>query len=366
MSFFNVLKNFNEFNFNEYFEQVTEKMVLDSLVKKELDYYDFLNLLSPKAENNLEMIAKKAHDITVQNFGYTINLYLPMYLSNYCSSDCLYCGFSKNNHITRKKLTLDEVEKEAIEISKTGIKHILILTGESKEITPINYTIKVVEILKRYFSFVGIEMFPMDEDDYAKLFEAGVDGLTVYQEVYNKEIYEKVHISGEKRDYNYRLETPERGAKAGFRNINIGNLFGLGDIKSEAFFSGIHAKYLTDKYLDTEFGLSLPRINRAEGGFKPFSHLNDISFVQIMSAYRLFLPKVEINISTREKPEFRDNLLNICATKFSAGSKTEVGGYTLAKTEPQFEISDNRNTEEIIKKIKDMGYQPILKNWEMI
>jgi len=366
MSFLKILNNWENFDFSDYLEKVDDKMVLDSLNKRVLDKFDFLNLLSPKAKNHIETLAQKAHDITVANFGYTINLYLPIYISNYCSSDCLYCGFSKKNRIQRRKLSLDEIEKEAKEIAKTGIKHILLLTGESRSVTPVKYLVDAVKILKKSFSFVAIEVYPMSQEDYETLFKAGVDGLTVYQEVYDKEIYKAVHVSGEKSDFIYRLETPERGAKAGFRSINIGALFGLGEIEKEAFFSGLHAKYLSDKYLGCELGLSLPRINDAEGEFKPNHILEDAKFVQIMCAYRIFLPRVEINISTREDSAFRDNLLKICATKFSAGSKTEVGGYTKALTEPQFEISDTRQSDEVVKSIEKMGYEPVYKNWESI
>ncbi|MDX1810029.1 MAG: 2-iminoacetate synthase ThiH [Sulfurospirillaceae bacterium] len=366
MSFLEKLKEYEEFDLDSYFENVTDEMILESIYKTTLDKYDFLNILAPQAKKFLEKIAQRAHDVTVQNFGYTINLYLPMYVSNYCSSNCLYCGFSKQNRIQRSKLTLEEVEAEAQEIAKTGIKHILFLTGESKKITPLEYLIDVTKILKKYFSLVAIEIAPMSEEEYKQLFDAGVNGLTIYQEVYDREIYGQVHISGEKTNYDYRLDAPERGAKAGFRNVNIGALFGLGNIQKEAFISGLHAKYLSDKYLECELGLSLPRINEAEGGFQPYTLLDDATFVQIMCAYRLFLPRVEINISTREKAEFRNNLLKICATKFSAGSRTEVGGYTKARTEPQFEISDVRDSKDVIDKITAMGYEPVYKNWENI
>ncbi|NOX16073.1 MAG: 2-iminoacetate synthase ThiH [Epsilonproteobacteria bacterium] len=366
MSFANILKEYENFDFQNYFENVTDEMILTSIEKKELNKFDFLNLLAPKAKNYLEKLAQKAHKITVANFGYTINLYLPIYVSNYCSSNCLYCGFSKKNKIQRKKLSLEEVEIEAQEIAKSGIKSILFLTGESRKVTPLSYLCEVAKILKKQFSFVSIEVFPMSQDDYKKLFKAGVDGLTIYQEVYDKKVYQQVHVSGEKSNYDYRLETPQRGAEAGFRALNIGTLFGLGDIKKEAFFSGLHASYLSNKYLECELGLSLPRINDAEGHFKPNTILDDVTFVQIMCAYRLFLPRVEINISTRENAKFRDNLLGICATKFSAGSKTEVGGYTKARTEPQFEISDKRQSDEVIQRIQSLGYEPVYKNWESI
>jgi len=221
-----------------------------------------------------------------------------------------------------------------------------------------------VGVLKKYFSSISIEIYPMEIDEYKILKNAGVDGLTVYQEVYDKKIYKKVHTSGEKRDFLYRLDTPERGAKAGFRAINIGSLFGLAEIKKEAFFSGIHAKYLMDKYLECEVSLSLPRINHAEGEFKPDFELDDKTFLQIMLAYRAFMPMVGINVSTRERAEFRDNLIGLGVTKFSAGSKTDVGGYANEeKSTAQFDISDDRSVQEIVDMIKSRGYQPVFKDW---
>jgi 2-iminoacetate synthase len=189
----------------------------------------------------------------------------------------------------------------------------------------------------------------------------------IFLEVYDKDIYKQVHTSGEKTDYDYRLEAPERGAKAGIRSINIGVLFGLADIIKEAFFSGLNAKYLMDKYINSEISLSLPRINHAEGGYKPKYNLSNKQFLQIMLAYRLYIPSIGINISTREKADFRDHLIGLGVTKFSAGSKTDVGGYEGVDTStPQFDISDNRSVKEIVKVIKEKGYQPVFKDWETI
>ncbi len=247
---------------------------------------------------------------------------MPLYISNYCNSNCAYCGFSKKNKIKRKHLDFTQIDKEAQEIAKSGVKHILLLTGESKNLANIDYLIGAIKILKRYFSSIAIEIYPMSVEEYAKLIKAGADSLTIYQEVYDRDIYTKVHTAGEKKDYIYRLDTPQRGAKAGFRAVNIGALFGLGEIKKEAFFSGLHAKFLTNRYLNVEFALSLPRINSSEGSFEPFNQIDDISFVQFMLAYRLYIPKHRINISTRRKePEFKGIIFwDLGGTRNSAGS----------------------------------------------
>lgn len=369
MSFYDVVQSLKEFDFQGYFDKVSEEDVKKTLAKEKLTENDFLNLLSPAALPFLEEMATRAHQLTVQYFGRTIGLYMPIYIANYCTNECIYCGFNKNNKIKRKKLSLLEIEEEAIEIAKSGIKHILVLTGEAEGATPEPYLIEAIEVMKRHFSSVSIEMFPMDVTEYHNLKLAGVDGLTVYQEVYDEKIYKKVHLSGRKADYRYRLDTPERGAEAGFRAVNIGTLFGLGELRREAFISGLHAKYLDDKYIDTEISLSLPRINEAEGGFKAYHPIDDRTYVQFMLAFRLFLPRIGINISTRETAEFRDNLINLGVTKFSAGSKTEVGGYSEGEEEKstaQFDISDDRDVAEIVKMIKNKGYQPLFKDWEIV
>ncbi|MFT7824275.1 MAG: radical SAM protein [Sulfurimonas sp.] len=269
--------------------------------------------------------------------------------------------------MSRKHLNAEEIEKEAIEIAKTGIKHILLLTGEAEGLVSLEYLGEAVEILKRYFASVTIEVYPMEVEHYAFLKEKGVDGLTVYQETYDEKTYKEVHLSGKKADYHFRLDTPERGAMANLRAVNIGPLYGLSDMHKEAFLCGMHVRYLTNKYPHTEFGLSLPRINHSEGDFEAEYQLDDATFVQFMLAFRLFLPRTGINISTREKAEFRDHLLGLGVTKFSAGSKTAVGGYAEEeKSTEQFETSDKRSTEEIVAMVKSRNYQVIYKDWEQM
>ena len=368
MSFKDILKKYKNFNFKDHFSKVTLEDVDRSLKKDKLSENDLFNLLSPVAAERIEEMAQLSHKRTIQYFGRTISLYIPLYISNYCQNGCTYCGFHAASKMKRRKLSLAEIEKEAVIIAETGIKHILVLTGEAENITPMSYLVEVVELLKKYFPSISIEVFPMSVEDYATLKKAGVDGLTVYQEVYDREVYKDVHPYGNKSDYDFRLDTPERGAKAGFRLVNVGALFGLSDISSEAFFTAIHAKYLDNKYPDTEIAVSFPRINSAENNFVQKHKLDDKTFVQYMTAFRLFLPRVGINVSTRETAEFRDNVLPLGVTRFSAGSKTEVGGYTDHHIDdvPQFKISDTRTVVETIEVIEKNGFQAVMKDWELI
>lgn len=367
MSFYSVMKKWKDFDFDNYFSRLTKEDIRKSLEKDNMEELDFLNLLSPKAQDLLEDMAQKSYSVTRQYFGNIISLYIPLYVSNYCTNHCAYCGFNKENNIVRKHLSLDEVEEELIAISKTGMSHIILLTGEAEGLIDINYLKGIVERAVKYFPSVSIEVLPLETGDYAVLKDSGLDGLTVYQEAYDEDIYDEVHISGKKKDYRFRLDTPERGAMAGLRNVNIGPLFGLGEVRKEAFFSGLHLKYLTDKYLNTEFGISIPRINESEGGFQPFHVMDDPTFIQVMTAYRLFQPKAGITVSTRENHEFRNNIMPLGVTKFSAGSKTGVGGYAEEdRSTCQFEISDKSSIEETENSIRERGFQPVYKDWHLI
>jgi 2-iminoacetate synthase len=368
MSFYNELERYREFDFQAFFNQVTEARVEAALAREKLSENDFLVLLSPAASPYLEQMARKAHKLTSQYFGRTIQLFIPLYISNFCANECVYCGFHRGNEIRRRKLSLAEIEAEAKAIAATGMRHLLLLTGEAPAITPINYLEDAVRLLKKYFASVSIEIFPMDEEDYQRLRLAGVDGLTLYQEVYDQDRYGLVHKAGRKTDYRYRLDAPERGARAGFRMVNVGPLLGLGEVRSEVFFSGLHAKYLDDNYLQTEVSLSLPRMNPAEGNYHAEFEADDRSFVQFMTALRCFLPRAGITVSTRESAALRDKLIRLGATRFSAGSCTGVGGYGERQETgtPQFEITDERNVDEVVKAIRDAGYQPVYKDWDMI
>ena len=315
----------------------------------------------------MEPMAQKAHALTQQHFGKTIQLYTPMYLSNFCENECSYCGFNARNPMPRKTLTMSEVEKEAAFIASTGIEHLLILTGDSRARSPISYIKDCVEILKKHFSSVSAEIYALTEEEYADLARSGVDGLTLYQETYDEQVYDRVHKSGPKKDYRDRLDAPERAARAGMRAVNVGALLGLSDWRREVFFLGLQARYLQDRYGDVEIGVSLPRLRPHAGDFKEVITTTDRNITQIIMALRLFLPRLGITLSTRESATLRENLLPLGITRMSAGSTTSVGGHTLGDPEgedvSQFEISDPRNVEEIKAMLVSKGYQPVMKDW---
>ena len=363
MSYYEVYSQYKGKVFNENAEDVRSAILADSV-----SIGQFSALLSVGAEKCLEDMAVKAHELTINNFGKTIQLYTPMYLSDYCENKCAYCGFAADNSFKRNKLTLEEVKKEAEFIASTGLKHILILTGESRKMASLGYIKECLGILKRYFTSISIEIFPLTEAEYAELVSCGVDGLTIYQEVYDETVYDAVHLAGAKKNYNFRLDAPERGCASGMRNVNIGILLGLAPWRREAFFMGLHAKYLQDKFPDVEIGISLPRLRPQAGDFKAPYIVTDKNIVQIILATRLFFPRIGIAISTRENPEFRENILPLGITKMSAGSTTAVGGHTLKQdgNQPQFQISDERDVEEIKNAIDRKGYQPVLKDWLQI
>lgn len=367
VSFYDEYEKLKELPFEQYFQRFSNIDVSRVLQKDRLSPEDLLVLLSPAAETSLENIAQKAHQLTVQHFGKTILLFKPIYLADHCVNLCTYCSFSVTNQFERKKLSMEEIEVEAKILADLGLKHILVLTGESKTHTPVAYLVAAVKVLKKYFSSVAIEINPLETAEYKQLVEAGVDGLTVYQEVYNKDIYQSVHVKGPKRDHRFRLDTAERGCQAGIRQINIGALLGLDDWRKEAFFTAMHAKYLQSKYLDAEISLSLPRIRPHLGNFQPKSIVEDRHLVQAITAFRLFLPRAGITLSTRERQEFRDNLIYLGVTKMSAGASTEVGGYSNGEQgTAQFEISDDRSLAEVQQMLREKGYQPVLKDWEML
>lgn len=366
MSFYEVLQQYRDFSFQHFLENVSDADIECIITKPSLSPFDFLSLLSPKAANHLEPMAEKARQQTIQYFGRTIQLFTPLYISNHCSNNCIYCGFNCMNGISRRKLDMDEIAREAETIAASGIQHLLLLTGEAPQVTPVSYLVEAVTCLKKYFASVSIEIFPMEEPEYQQLEKAGVDGLTLFQEVYDQDMYKQVHLSGKKRDYRFRLDGPERGARAGFRMINIGTLLGLGEPRSEFFFTGLHAAYLDDTFLDTEVSVSLPRFNEAECDFRPEHPVDDKTFVQFLLALRLFQPRAGITVSTRENSFMRDNLMQIGATRFSAGVSTSVGGYALSGRDdtPQFEITDERDVAEMAQAITAGGYQPVYKDWD--
>lgn len=364
MSFYNVLKEWKSFDFNSYFERVSEEDIIRSINKNTLDSYDLLNIISPKAEEFLEKMAIKVRDNTLKYTGRTILLYTPMYISNYCVNKCAYCGYNVENKIKRRKLNMKEIEEEGQAIRNEGFRELLLLTGESEYHTPVSYIKEGVKRLNSIFPSISIEVYPMKEEGYKELIDEGVNGLTIYQETYDEEVYDKVHLEGPKKDFKFRLDAPERGAKAGMRNIGMGALLGLSEFRKDVFFTALHGKYLLEKYPYLELSFGPPRIRPCVGGFNDIKEITDSNLVQSMLVYKLFYPQGGLNITTRESNELRKFLIPLGVTKMSAGVKTEVGGRTLKeKGQGQFSINDESSTKEVKNLIKECGYQPIFKDW---
>ena len=367
MSFYDLYASRKDFDYDGFFSSVSTDDVQAVLAKERLGEKDFLKLLSPAAAPFLEAMARKAHRLTVQNFGRVIFLFTPLYLSDYCENQCAYCGFNVKNSFARKKLTEQELDEEAREIAKTDMRHILILTGESRKHSPPAYIKDCLKVLKRHFTSISLEIYPLEQEEYGELIEAGADGLTIYQEVYHEGIYDEIHRAGPKKNYHYRLDAPERGCRSGMRTVTIGPLLGLDDWRREVFFAGLHADYLQNSYWDVDISLSFPRFRPHLGDFQPKAIVSDRDFVQIILAGRLFLPRAGITVSTREQANLRDNVLPLGVTKMSGGSSTAVGGHTgKGKGIDQFEISDCRNVGEMKEMLLSKGYQPIFKDWHTV
>jgi len=364
-SFLSEIQRFDEEKFERALEVSTDETVKYVLSKRVIELEDMAVLLSEPAGLCLEEMAQRAHQKRTQHFGKAVVLYTPLYLGNHCVNGCTYCGYNVHNKIDRHILSTEDIEKEAKAIAATGLKHILVLTGESAHHTPVSYIVEAVKILKKYFQSISIEIYPLTTDEYKEVIEAGVDGLTIYQEVYNPKIYDEVHVSGPKKDYKFRLEAAERAALGGIRSVNVGALLGLDDWRLEAFKTAWHAQYLQKKYPELELAVSLPRIRPCVGGFEVDHPVDDKAFVQIMLAIGCLLPSVGITISTREQAEFRNNLVQLGATKLSAGVSTSVGGHSKDEeaSDAQFEISDTRTVEEMRSFLLSIGYQPVFKDW---
>ncbi|PIP54460.1 MAG: 2-iminoacetate synthase ThiH [Bacteroidetes bacterium CG23_combo_of_CG06-09_8_20_14_all_32_9] len=335
---------------------------------------DFKAMISPAAAPYLEQMAQLSHQLTQKRFGKTIQLYVPMYLSNECNNICTYCGFSLDNKIKRKTLTTDEILREITEIKKHGFNHILLVTGEAKQRVNVDYFIKAIEIIKPYFANISIEVQPLEQNEYEELQHSGIYAVLVYQETYHKEKYKEYHPRGKKSDFYYRLETPDRIGNAGMHKIGLGVLLGLEDWRTDSFFCALHLDYLQKKYWQTKYSISFPRIRPIEVAkngniskvFKTFEvSVTDKELAQLICAYRLFNEDVELSISTRESEKFRNNIIKLGVTSMSAGSKTNPGGYAVEpESLEQFEISDERNANQIAKLISSINYEPVWKDWD--
>lgn len=356
-----VLELVEKYDYKNYNSNDVKK----ALAKDYLSIEDYAAILSPAALPHLEDMARIAQLKTRKQFGNSVTMFTPLYISNYCENHCTYCGFNCKNKIHRGKLSLEEIDKEMKEIAVTGLKEILILTGEARNASGVEYIGEAVKLATKYFSTIGIEIYPLNTEEYTYLNECGADFVSVYQETYNSDKYEKVHLSGPKRVFPYRFNSQERALLGGLRGVSFGALLGLDDFRKDAFAAGVHAFFMQQKYPHAEISFSTPRL-------RPFinnqdNNPNDVhekQLLQVMLAYRLFMPFAGITISTRERAGFRNNVVGMVATKISAGVKVGVGGHSEEeKGDEQFEISDPRSVDEVHQMILDRGLQPVYTDY---
>ncbi len=346
--------------------------VLHALEKQTLQPEDLKALLSPAAEPFLERMAERARIETRKHFGNTVYLFTPLYIANYCENYCVYCGFNCYNHIRRMKLTPEQIEHEMQVIAESGMEEILILTGESRSKSDIRYIGEACKLARKYFRMVGIEIYPVNTGDYRYLHECGVDYVTVFQETYDTDKYETLHLAGHKRVWPYRFEAQERALMGGMRGVACSALLGLSDFRKDALASALHIYYLQRKYPHAEVSLSCPRLRPIINNGKINPHdVGERQLCQILCAYRIFLPFAGITVSSRESAAFRNGIVKIAATKISAGVSTGIGDHESKYTgkensdegDAQFEIADNRSLQQMYRDMKAEGLQPVLNDY---
>ena len=357
-----VIQAMNDYDYENY----KASDVTNALRKDVLTPYDFGALLSPAADPYLEQTAQRAKEETRKHFGNSVTLFTPLYIANYCENYCIYCGFNCHNKINRAKLNAEEIEHEMKLIAQTGLEEVLILTGESRKMSDVKYIGEACKIASKYFRVTGLEIYPVNSDEYRYLQECGADYVTVFQETYDSDKYETLHLEGHKRIFPYRINAQERALMGGMRGVGFAALLGLSDFRKDAFATGMHAYLIQKKYPHAEIAFSCPRL-------RPTINHNEINpndvherqLLQVMCAYRIFMPFASMTISTRERAGFRDNVIGLAATKISAGVSTGVGGHEGEdeKGDSQFIISDPRNVDEVRQAIKDMGCQPVFTDY---
>ena len=337
-----------------------------ALSKSRLDLADFQALISPAAEPFLEQMAQRSMQLTRQRFGHTMQFYVPLYLSNMCSNICSYCGFSMHNSIRRTTLDMAQLANETKAIKALGFEHLLLVAGESERKVGMAYFRQVFRQLQPQFAHLSLEVQPLAQAEYAELKTLGLDSVLVYQETYNPRTYADHHLKGKKTDFRYRLETPDRLGKAGIHKIGLGALIGLDDWRTDCFHVAAHLDYLQKRYWQTKYSISFPRLRPCEGAFQPKSIMTDRQLVQLICAYRLFNPDVELSLSTRESARFRDHVMALGITSISAGSKTQPGGYAAdtAKALEQFEIDDDRSPAQMAAQVESLGLAVVWKDWD--
>lgn len=346
-------------------DKYTAKDVRRALLHTNKTPEDFGALLSPAAMPFLEEIAQHAQQETRKHFGNSIYMFTPIYIANYCENYCIYCGFNCHNKIRRAKLNADEIEREMQEIAKTGLQEVLILTGESLNMSDIHYIGEACKIARKYFKVIGLEIYPTNSEDYAYLHECGADYVTVFQETYNSDKYETLHLAGNKRIFPYRINAQERALKGGMRGVGFAALLGLDDFRRDAFATGMHAYFMQRKYPQAEIAFSCPRLRPIINNDKinPMD-VHEAQLLQVVCAYRLFMPFSSITVSTRECERVRNSLIKIAATKISAGVNVGIGGHSgEEKGDEQFEIDDTRSVDEVYQAIIDEGLQPVMNDY---
>ncbi len=363
-----VLSQMDAYDYSSY----TEADVKRALMHETCSVEDFKALLSPAAAPYLEQMAQRAKIETSKHFGNTVYFFTPLYIANYCENYCIYCGFNCYNDIVRKQLTEEEIEHEMQVIADSGIEEILILTGESKAMSSVEYIGNACKMAKKYFKNIGLEIYPVNSDDYAYLHACGADYITVFQETYYAPKYETLHLMGHKRVFPYRFEAQERALMGGMRGVGFSALLGLADFRKDALATALHAYYLQRKYPHAEFSLSCPRLRPIVNNEKinPLD-VHEKELCQILCAYRIFLPFIGITVSSREQKHFRDGIVKIAATKVSAGVSTGIGDHEEKYTgqqqseagDEQFEIADNRSFDQMYGDISAEGLQPVLNDY---
>lgn len=355
------------------YEQYTAKDVKAALEHERCTVEDFKALLSPAAEPFLEQMAQKARIETRKHFGNTVYLFTPLYIANYCENYCVYCGFNCYNHINRMRLSMEQIEHEMKVIADSGMEEVLILTGESRSMSDVEYIGEACKLARKYFRMVGLEIYPVNVDEYRYLHECGADYVTVFQETYDTDKYETLHLLGHKRVWPYRFDAQERALMGGMRGVAFSALLGLSDFRKDALASALHVYYLQRKYPQAEMSLSCPRLRPIINNDKinPLD-VHEKQLCQIICAYRIFLPFVGITVSSRESAEFRNGIVKIAATKVSAGVSTGIGDHESkytgkesdsAEGDEQFEINDSRSFEKMYQDIAEEGLQPVLNDY---
>ncbi len=364
-----VMSQMNSYDYSKY----TAKDVKAALEHENCSIEDFKALLSPAAEPFLEHMAQRARLETSKHFGNTVYMFTPLYIANYCENYCVYCGFNCYNHINRMKLTPDQIEHEMKVIADSGMEEILILTGESRGQSSVEYIGEACKLARKYFRMVGLEIYPVNTDEYKYLHECGADYVTVFQETYDTDKYEKLHLFGHKRVWPYRFDAQERALMGGMRGVAFSALLGLSDFRKDALASALHVYFLQRKYPHAEMSLSCPRLRPIINNDKinPLD-VHEKQLCQIICAYRIFLPFVGITVSSRESSEFRNGIVKIAATKVSAGVSTGIGDHESkyggkeqdgVTGDEQFEINDSRSLDKMYRDISDEGLQPVLNDY---